>query len=219
MMLVSCALIIHIVPGFNNFEILDSVTLSENSVTYSLYLNYDKLLAALYLSLLLPSIPSIRHTIKDNPNKFYASLLMTFFTLSTVVFLLALKLSIIDFAPKIPTFWIEWILINLIITCFAEELLFRGFIQQKIKHALFQTQFQTHKFQAQSSVIAITISSLLFGLAHIPAGAAYAILACALSLFYGYAFNKTQNILLPVLLHFTFNLLHFLFFSYPYLAH
>ena len=44
----------------------------------------------------------------------------------------ALTLNLVEFAPKVPEFWLPFIAINLLFTCVAEEALFRGEIQTKL---------------------------------------------------------------------------------------
>jgi membrane protease YdiL (CAAX protease family) len=46
----------------------------------------------------------------------------------------------------------------------------------------------------------------------------YVVLSTVAGLFYGYAFWKTDRIQSSILVHFSVNLVHFLFFSYPALG-
>jgi hypothetical protein len=74
------------------------------------------------------------------------------------------------------------------------------------------------KEQQYKSAIVVVLSSLFFGLAHIPAGLVYTIIASVLGSAYAFAYLKTDNILVPILGHFFFNLIHFIFFTYPHIT-
>jgi membrane protease YdiL (CAAX protease family) len=53
--------------------------------------------------------------------------------------------------------------------------------------------------------------------AHFQGGLVYMALACLAGFFYGFAFLKTNKIQSSILLHFAFNTIHFLLFTYPWL--
>jgi membrane protease YdiL (CAAX protease family) len=74
--------------------------------------------------------------------------------------------------------------------------------------------------EARPSIISmemapLAISSLLFGLDHYEGGLTYILLATIAGLFYGHTYWKTTKIETSISVHFSFNLTHFLFFSYP----
>ncbi len=123
-----------------------------------------------------------------------------------IFFVLATALGYSQFEPKLPYFTPVWILVNLFFTCMAEEALFRRLIQQKIHDSL------SGKY---AGAISIFIAAALFGLAHFKGGAIYISLATLAGLFYGYIYYKSKRIVSAILLHFSFNLIHLLLFTYP----
>jgi membrane protease YdiL (CAAX protease family) len=66
--------------------------------------------------------------------------------------------------------------------------------------------------------IAVVVSALLFGAAHLAGGALYAILACIAGLGYAYAYQRTQRIEAAIIVHIALNAVHFIAFTYPYTA-
>ncbi len=108
---------------------------------------------------------------------------------------------------KWTNFFFLFALHNLFFVCFAEEAIFRGFIQKYLMITL--QNFKWGKW------LALFIAALLFGLAHIKGGLVYAGLAAVAGLFYGYAFLKTNKIETSVITHFAVNIIHFVGFTYP----
>ena len=96
---------------------------------------------------------------------------------------------------------------NLFFVCLAEEALFRGFIQNGFTRLFPKTPF--------FSYASIAVAAVLFGLAHYKGGPIYVALAAVAGLFYGFAYQKTNRLDAAVLVHFGFNTIHFLLFSYP----
>jgi membrane protease YdiL (CAAX protease family) len=114
-----------------------------------------------------------------------------------VVVALALHFARID--VKWPEATPLFLVVNLFLTVIAEEAFFRGFIQERFTVAL--SAYRWHK------VAAITVSALLFGVAHVVAGLGYAI-----------AYQRTRRIESAIAAHFLLNAVHFLTLSYPYLS-
>ncbi len=188
---------------FNNYQFLNAVKITGNATPYSLYFNFDKTLIAIFLIGFGCSITKIDFVALLRKVLWY--LLLMFITL----LIIALILGYTKFEPKIPAFTPIWILVNLFFVCTAEEALFRRLIQDKIEKSF------RYKY---SYVAGILISSLLFGLAHFKGGIAYITLAFIAGLFYAYIYYKTKKIESSILLHFSFNLVHFIFFTYPSLS-
>jgi membrane protease YdiL (CAAX protease family) len=127
--------------------------------------------------------------------------------LALIMLPLALATHYVRFDPKIPSGAFLWILNNLFFVSFAEESLFRGFIQGGMS-----------KLTAPYSWgrwIPLVVSSLTFGLAHYQGGLPYICLATIAGLFYGLTYQRTRSLEGAMLVHFGLNLVHFLFFSYP----
>jgi hypothetical protein len=66
------------------------------------------------------------------------------------------------------------------------------------------------------AIIGLIVSSLLFGLSHYSGGMNFVLLAFLFGLLYGGAYFKTKYLETAILLHFSVNVIHFFFFSYPY---
>jgi len=98
-----------------------------------------------------------------------------------------------------PTYFLVMVPISLLFVGPAEELLFRGAVQGRLR-------------QSWGMWPAIVTATVLFGLIHIPAisggfGAqlSYALLVGILGLLLGYLYEYTQNILVPSLIHGAYN--------------
>lgn len=117
--------------------------------------------------------------------------------------LLALTTGVLGWQPKWPAIFLPWLLINLGVTCLAEELIFRGLLQREL----------VVRFGAR---IGIGVTTVLFGAAHLPAGTGFASLATLAGFGYGLAFHYAGDRLwVAVLLHGAINSLHLLLLSYP----
>lgn len=198
--------LIHIIPGFANSLVIDKERLSPLSCPFSMYLNFDKTIAALVIY--ITSGLSILEKPVDKK-----SILYTTFYLSLcagLVSILGILTGYIKFEPKLPDILPIWVLNNLLFVCMAEEVIFRGFVQTHLKKFFNEkTNFQT---------LHITITSLIFGLAHFKGGVLYVILASICGWFYGYAYERTNRILCAMLVHFGLNLIHLTLFTYPVLC-
>lgn len=199
----SILLFLHLIPGFNNFLILDAVNVSDNGIPYSLYFNFDKLLVALFL--LNYVIPKPSKLLNSDYLVIVTTILLSYvFAIS-----IALFTGMVELDFKLPSYLIYWFLINLFITVYAEEAFFRGFVQSTIAIKLNGRQ---HK-----NLITIALSGFLFGLAHFPAGIIYVSIATILGCSYAFVYLRTGNIYVPITGHFIFNLIHFVFFTYPFI--
>lgn len=185
---------------FDNFKYLNNITLTSNSTPYSLYFNLDKTLIGIFI---------IGFSFRCSKIDFLSFSKLFFINLLFMICIFTVLPTIIGYSKfemKLPYFTPVWILVNLFSTCVAEEALFRRFIQHNINSSL----------KGKIAVFAsILIASILFGLSHYKGGIVYIALASLAGVFYGYIYHKTKRIESSILLHFIFNLIHFLFFSYP----
>ncbi|WP_283132035.1 CPBP family intramembrane glutamic endopeptidase [Enterovibrio norvegicus] len=196
----SVMLFLHLVPGFNNLQVLDNVIAGPNSAPFSLYLNVDKPLAFFALLLAYPMLlgqqaPEAKR--KTQLSLVLIALLFLFSLLPIAAYLGALKPEL-----HLPPWWWLFALNNLLLTCVAEEALFRGLIQQSLSR-LFDWR------------IALIIASLLFGIAHFSGGILLVVFATLAGLGYGFIFHVTGRLWCAVLAHFLFNFAHLAFFTYP----
>ncbi|MCY2931197.1 MAG: type II CAAX endopeptidase family protein [Planctomycetota bacterium] len=101
---------------------------------------------------------------------------------------------LLDFAPKASGFWKVLIFLSAaLLAPLAEEVFFRGFIQSALR-----------RFTV-SPWLAITITSVLFGLAHVRAQPAAVPSLVILGMVLGYNYERTGRLLAPILIHVLFN--------------
>jgi len=193
----------HMLTGIINPKIIDDYYFSKDAVSFSKYLNIDKVIAGVFL--LLYVVPKPKKVSYEN--NIIAVLITTLFISITLIF--ATYLGKINIDPKVSELIIPWALTNLFFTCYVEEAFFRGFIQENITSI-----FNKYKY---SFLIAIFISGIAFGLIHLPAGLIYTCIATIIGCSLAYIYYKTKNIHWPIFAHFGFNLTHFVFFTYPYI--
>ncbi len=201
----------HIIPGFFNSLVIDKIRISDLSCPFSMYLNFDKLIAAIILY-----ITSGLWLIEKPIDK--KSILQTILYLSlcaSIVFVPSFLLGYAKLDPKLPDILWIWGANNLLFVCMGEEVIFRGFLQNKLKFFLKNkiTIFSSNGFIAANSHI--IISSIIFGLAHFRGGIIYVILASICGWFYGYTYEKTNRVLCSMLVHFGLNITHLILFAYP----
>ncbi len=204
--ILSVSLTAHILPGFNNWKILDNICLSRTSHPYSMYLNMDKPFVGLFiLGLSFPLIKSFKE---------WASVIQSILPILLIGLIILVSISSItsytDFDYKFQSIFFVWALHNLFLTCVAEEAFFRGFLQRNLCRKLRENRY--------GNILSLITVSILFGLAHFAGGFKYIILASVAGMVYGYAYQKTQRIEAGILCHFAVNTFHFIFLTYPALA-
>lgn len=121
---------------------------------------------------------------------------------------LALIFNFVKFDYKFHSYFFLWALNNLFIVSMAEEVLFRGFIQAHLS---------TLKLP-YPKINAIVIAALGFGALHWTAGIFYVIYATIAGIMYGFIYEKSGNIIFNIISHFLLNLVHIVFFTYPFLS-
>lgn len=204
--LLALVMAMHFLPGFHNPRLLDNVKVSVDAVPFTLYANFDKAAAGLFLLVFFCRRTASLHDFGIMLKK--AAPLAALTIVGLIGAALALKLVKVDF--KLPAFTIVFLVTNLFFTCIAEEAFFRGLLQEKLSGALAKIRYGEY--------VAIGCSALLFGMVHLAGGAAYAALATLAGLGYACIYSVTKRVEAPVIAHFLFNFVHFTCFSYPYLA-
>jgi len=196
------ALALHLIPGFDNLLILNKVITGSESTNFTLYLNLDKPFGFFILFLLMPNMLISTKNRALSPRE--KTILLSSFT---SLFILALLLKLVRFEWSFPDWWWIFAINNALFTCVAEEAFFRGFLQNHLK-----TIIPNAKFNA---AIAIVCSSLLFGLAHFPGGINFIMVATLAGLIYGLSYHWSGRLSIAIAMHFTFNMCHLLFLTYP----
>lgn len=203
--IIAVMLMTHLWPGFNNALVLNQVQFSEKSAPFKMYMNFDKVCAGLILFYFLVRGPNkLLFKLRD-----LKTVGLTWLALVFAITPIGLAIGYIAMDVKWPTQSLIWMINNFFFVCFAEEVLFRGVIQDKLSQLRYKN--------LPPHLVALVVSSLLFGLAHYKGGIAYIALSTFAGLFYGFAFYRAQKLLASICVHFSLNLFHFVFLTYPYL--
>lgn len=203
--LLSLALMTHQMPGFDNPRAIFAVKFTPDAIPYSVYLNFDKTVAGL----LILGWGHARINRLADWGKMLRLAVPGAFGVVLVIMVLSLGAGYVRYAPKIPDETWTWLWVNLCFTCFAEEAIFRGFVQGELQ--------RIWRFLPGGRWLALVIGAGLFGLAHAAGGATYVALATVAGAGYGLLYQRTQRIEASIIAHFTLNVVHFFFFTYPVL--
>lgn len=187
----------HWIPGTESLVLVRDCQKSADSSLYTLGVRFDKTLVSLGLLILLPSMVAR----KSEPARM-GQLLITVIGGILSVLLLAWALGGIRPAFGVPWWTGLFIIKMMAFTCFAEEVIFRGYLQTLI----------TDRWGA---AVGIGGAAVLFGLAHGGGGVVYAILASIAGVVYGLSYNLTGRLWVPILVHTALNSAHLIFFTYP----
>ena len=200
--LASAALVMHAMPGYEGLVVADYVLLKAGSTYTDLYFNHDKVLVAWSL---LNFIPLFRQSLTPKPlTPFWLTpLTLTLGIAATLT--LAVTFGLISWQPGwTPWFWV-FAAGNLLNTCVAEELLFRGLLQRQLQKRLVP-------------LLAMAVAAVLFGIAHLAGGWPYVGVATLAGAVYGLTYYVTGRVVWAVLVHWLLNLSHFVLFTYPVAA-
>ncbi|QKJ85181.1 CPBP family intramembrane metalloprotease [Paramixta manurensis] len=193
------ALMLHLMPGFNNTRIVTAVQAGPHSAPFTFYYNLDK---ALIPFVLLACLPTLFRTDAQPPRyKVWWLLLLLAIPVLLLIATLAGGLAI---EPHFPRWLWPFALANLFFVSLAEEALFRGYLQQRLTGWV-------------GSLPALLLTSLLFGMAHIAGGSLLVLFATLAGLIYGLAWQWSGKLWVATWVHFAFNLTHLLLFTYPVL--
>lgn len=129
--------------------------------------------------------------------------------LAGVVLGVAIPLLGLEWQPKWGLHAVWFLLVNLLVTCVAEESFMRLLVQGPLQRAL-------QRFgAAPAAFIALTVTTVLFAAAHSPQGAhawaIYLVAGCA----YGAAYTLTGRLSAAIATHFLVNAVHYLLLTYP----
>ncbi|HSW72112.1 MAG TPA: CPBP family intramembrane glutamic endopeptidase [Chlamydiales bacterium] len=194
----------HLLPGFQNWEVVSSYQMSPTCPPFSFALRFDKGAPGLLL-LAFMAFPLCKNR-RDWRLAFHAGI-----KTSAIAFILlllsALALGYVHWDMKAPSFWKVWVFYNLFFVAIPEEVFFRGFLQNKLT-----ILFQRHR---SGAIYALVLSSIIFGLAHFSGGPTYVFLSFIAGLLYGIAYLWKGYLESAIFTHFMVNALHFFLFSYP----
>jgi membrane protease YdiL (CAAX protease family) len=204
--LIAVALALHLLPGFNNPRLLSDVTISADAPPFTQYLNFDKGAAGLFLLAFYGRRFGSLHQIRR------ASGQIALITLSTctVVIGSAIAMGYVHTDLKFPPFSVAFLATNLLFAVVAEEALFRGLLQRRVAIVL-------RRWPA-SNWLAVVLSAIVFGVAHLAGGLPLVVLATVAGCGYGAVYARTRRIEASIFTHFALNAVQFIGFTYPHLT-
>lgn len=201
-LLLSLALGLHVVPGFHNARVIDAAVITPGAVPYTLYLNFDKTIAGIaILGLAYPALFQSRESWRTAIRRAAPLIPLVIAALIGASWVS----GYVKLDPKAGDLFLLWAPANLLFTCMSEEAFFRGFIQRRLA-------------TVAAPWIALSVTAVLFGFAHIGGGLTYVVLSTVAGFGYGYVYQRTQSVEMAILTHFAVNATHILFFTYPALA-
>lgn len=204
-LVVVCALVsgVHLAPGFENIYLFENTQLSENTGWSALRFSADKasfglFMLVVYRDQLCTSFQQLKSALILGMPFVLAGIL--------VIYGIGLGIGFVSVDVTVAAVIIVWFLRNLLFTVVAEEMLFRGFIQQKLEFAI---------STKNGHIIALLGASIFFGAVHLYAGWKYGLLATIAGVMYGYVYQRTRRIELSFLAHVLLNTGHVILLSYP----
>lgn len=196
-LLLALALAMHAVPGYDNPLLLKDVRLSADSAPYTMYANFDKGVVGLVLLVLF----CLRATSWRDLGAALRSQALLLAGLPFAVLAAGWAMGFVHPDFKLPPFLPLFAIVNLLFVCVAEEAFFRGVIQGQLAR--------------YGDTLAVVVSGLLFGAAHLGGGWQFGVLASLAGLGYALLYARTRCIEISIAAHFLLNLTHFIVFTYP----
>jgi membrane protease YdiL (CAAX protease family) len=199
-------LAMHVLPGFNNPRLLDSVRISETAPAFTQHLNFDKGSAGL---ILLAFVAPIATTARAWRTALRQAALVTPPTVIITAFI-GLQAGHFALDPKVPPQIVGLLLTQLLFICAAEEAFFRGFVQERLHRAL------ASRGSAVAQWAPSVIATALFAFVHAAGGWQLVLLAALSGTGAAIAYARTRTVEAPILIHFAVNATHLFTLSYPY---
>ncbi|WP_444994051.1 CPBP family intramembrane glutamic endopeptidase [Aliikangiella sp. IMCC44359] len=204
--LIFLSLGLHVIPDFQNQLIVKQVAIKSLSQPFSMYINFDKSLAGVIVFLVLIKKSPIPLSSELFIKAVLISLAMVGIALGT-----ALSLDIVDvnldYLLGAP-FLIIFIVNQIMIVCLAEEVFFRGMIQEKL-YSIFDQEKRYYY------IIPVSVTAIIFGIVHLAGGVYYMLVAMIAGLGYGLVYQLTRRVEFSIACHFLLNIIHLGFLSYP----
>ncbi|EDP8026127.1 CPBP family intramembrane metalloprotease, partial [Campylobacter jejuni] len=165
---------------------------------FTLYFNFDKPIGVFILFLLLPMLFTNKNYVKASLLKWILLILSPLILLFIPWYFNVLKLEF-----SLP-WWLPYFLFsNILLVVLVEEVYFRGYLQQRLSQILNPNS-------------ALLIASIAFGLIHYRSGVLMIVFASLAGIIYGLAYKYSKSLWISVLFHYGLNLIHLIFFTYPF---
>lgn len=197
----------NLIPDSKGISVFQGIKFSPISAPFSMKINIEKGVCGIFLAAFIIK----KRKSFSEWKKIIREIFIPLVVLVAVLMTPAILTNFVKFDYKIPDGLLLFILNNLLLTCVAEEVFFRGFLQKN----LFDFFNNDLKMKKSATMFSILIASMAFGYFHLYSGFLMAIFAFIAGIGYGYAYQKSWKLESAILVHFGLNFIHFLFFTYP----
>ena len=209
----SCAIVLGILVGLYrphdfNYPLVFSVEqFYDGGLPSSLYINIAKFFAGIItLFFLLSYKPVTPIYIQSKFSQFTFSLVLALLILGMAYEILDLQIHVKPFK-----YILLFGLVNLLVTCLAEEAFMRLLLQSQIQKFISGTI--KHRFWQE--IIPLGVTTFIFVVTHSVQGLNNILIYTVAGFCYGLIYSLTKNVRASIAVHFTVNIIHFSFFTYP----
>jgi len=208
-----CAIVVGILVGVYRpsdftYPLVFSVErLHVGGLPSNLYINVGKFFAGLIILYFLISYKSIAPAYVNSRYKQYALA----FVLAILTVILAYTVLDLNFYIKPFKHIFLFGLVNLLVTCLAEEAFMRLLLQSQIQKFI----SGIIKQRLLQEIIPLAIATFIFVITHFVHGLNNLLVFTAAGFCYGLVYSLTKNVWACVAVHFTVNIIHFSFLTYP----
>jgi membrane protease YdiL (CAAX protease family) len=191
----------HKIQGFNNYPVINTLV-SEDAIPYSLWFNKDSIILGLSLIIVFYKYRPFEHS------DFLRMLYVSIFGIAILIGL-AFSIGIVKFDFKYFQFFWVWLVFNLVYV-FVEEAFFRLFLLESVIR-LYKGKYNI--------TLAVLFVSIVFAVKHqIYGNFSYSFLSFVASVVYSCAYIVCgKRLEASVFCHLAVNIIHVMFFTYPFL--
>jgi membrane protease YdiL (CAAX protease family) len=205
----AAGLALHLFPGFGNIRVYGPAALTPTAAPFTMYLNFDKPLIGFWVVLACAWVRTDGRGGRPTAGAILCAGLGYAVATAAVCVGLALAAGLVAWEPKWPALGPLWAVNNFLMVAFAEEALFRGYVQGGLLRIFAGRRW--------AEPVALAVAALLFGAAHAAGGWPWIVAATVAGIGYGLAY-RAAGLRAAILAHFGLNLIQFALFTYPMLA-
>lgn len=188
---------LHLIPGAAPLIVIAGYQKTADSMLYTLGFSFDKTLAPLALMIIMPAMVLTKKCGHSLP-----VLLAVIAGGILSILLLAWATGFIKPDVAVPGWTGLFILKMICYTAFAEEVFFRGYVQNLLTARWGPT-------------VGVIIAAVLFGVAHSGGGVTLVVLSSLAGIVYGLSYHLSGRLWTPVAVHTALNTAHLILFTYP----